>query len=132
MKNYIFLLAILVVQTIDAQSDTSLIGKTLQNYIDGSSYNRTELLESAFTKDATLYLTGRDQVFKRYSPPEYVDFFKNAEPGTFNGRQGTILSIEQIKDIATAKVEIAGPERNMGLYRLIFTKKDRRALENYQ
>ena len=110
MKNYILILALLFgSQNIAAQSEHSLITKTLQNYIDGSSYNKLDLIESAFTKNATLYLTDRKGDFKRYTPKEYTAFFKNKEYGEFNGRHGKVLAIEVVKDIATAKVEISNP-----------------------
>ncbi|MDD7914555.1 nuclear transport factor 2 family protein [Polaribacter sp. MSW5] len=96
--------------------------KTLQNYMDGSSYNKPEMLLSTFTKNATLYLTGRDG-FKLYSPEEYVGFFKNAKIGKFNGRVATILATEVVKDIATAKVEIAGPDRKWIYIDLFLLKK---------
>lgn len=123
MKNYVVMLVLLLVPAIYAQSESQLITETLQDYINGSSYNRPQLLEAAFSKDATLYLTGRDQKFKRYTPLEYIGFFKNATPGTFNGRQGSILSIEQYKDIATAKVEIAGPDRKWVYIDLFLLKR---------
>ena len=109
-------------QFSQAQSENQLIEKTLQNYIDGSSYNKLSLLESAFTNDATLYLTGRDG-FKRYSPKEYAGFFKNRKTGEFNGRYGKVLAIEIVKDIATAKVEITIPARKMVYIDLFLLKK---------
>ena len=123
MRNYIFFFALfLSVQISNAQSETLLIEKTLQNYMEGSSYNKQEMLLSAFTKNATLYLSGRDG-FKLYSPKEYANFFKNAEKGTFNGRYAKILEIEVTKDIATAKVEIAIPKRKMVYIDLFLLKK---------
>ncbi|MDT7832429.1 nuclear transport factor 2 family protein [Flavobacteriaceae bacterium S356] len=114
---------LLAVHFAQAQSENSLVEKTLQKYIEGSSYSKLELLESAFTKDATLYLTGRDGVFKRYTPKEYVGFFKNRKKGVFNGRDGKVLAIEVVKDIAIAKVEIAGPERKWVYIDLFLLKK---------
>ena len=84
-------------QFSQAQSENQLIEKTLQNYIDGSSYNKLTLIESAFTKEATLYLTGRDGQFKRYTPKEYAGFFKNRKAGEFNGRVGKVLAIEFVR-----------------------------------
>jgi putative intracellular protease/amidase len=81
------------------------------------------MLESAFTDNATLYLTNKDGLFKRYTPKEYTGFFKNAEKNKFNGRYAKILEIEQIKDIATAKVEIAGPGREWVYVDLFLLKK---------
>ncbi|WP_347925276.1 nuclear transport factor 2 family protein [Pontimicrobium sp. SW4] len=103
-------------------SDKEKIEFTLKNYIKGSSYNNLEQLESAFTKNATLYLTGKDG-FKRYTPKEYVAFFKENKVGEFNGRYGKVLSIEVVKDIATAKVEISIPERKMIYIDLFLLKK---------
>ena len=102
--------------------DTS-VAKTLQKYMEGSSYNKREMLLSAFADDATLYLTNRDGDFKQYSPNEYADFFKNAEQGKFNGRDATILEMTVTKDIATAKVEIAGPKRAWVYIDLFLLKK---------
>ncbi len=123
MKLYVF--AFLVLSTMQfsyAQSESSLIEKTLQNYIDGSSYNEIPKLESAFTENATLYLTTKDG-FARFTPTEYAGFFKNKSAGTFNGRQGKVLAIDIVKDIATAKVEIAIPERGMVYIDLFLLKK---------
>lgn len=107
---------------IQKLSETELVEKTLKKYIEGSSYNKLELLKSAFTKDATLYLTGRDG-FKLYTPKEYAAFFKGNTEGDFNGRYGKILAIEVVKDIATAKVEISIPKRKMLYIDLFLLKK---------
>jgi putative intracellular protease/amidase len=109
-------------QFTKAQSESALVEETLQKYMEGSSYNKPQMLLSAFTENATLYLTGRDG-FKLYSPKEYTAFFKNAEKGLFNGRVAKILAIEVVKDIATAKVEIAGPARKWVYIDLFLLKK---------
>lgn len=125
MNKHTLLVALfLVFQMLQAQTETEnlLVKKTLHNYIEGSSYNKLKLLESAFTENATLYLTGRDG-FKVYTPKEYIGFFKNSIKGKFNGRDGKILSVEVVKDIATAKVEIAGPGRKWVYIDLFLLKK---------
>ena len=104
------------------QSKEEQIRETLQNYIDGSSYNKLGLLKSAFSQNATLYLTGREG-FKRYTPSEYANFFKNRKTGEFNGRYGKILKVEQVDDIATAKVEISIPKAKM-IYIDLFLLKE--------
>jgi len=107
-----------------SQNDSSRkqIRKTLQNYIDGSSYNKLETLKSAFATNATLYLTGRDG-FKRYTPEEYAGFFRNRKEGEFNGRYGKILFVDVLKDVATAKVEISIPKAGM-VYMDLFLLKE--------
>lgn len=123
MKNYIFTLILcFTFLSIQSQSECDTVKKTLQNYINGSSYNKPNLLESAFAENATLYLTGRDG-FKVYTPKEYVAFFKNSKKGEFNGRHGDILEVKVTKDIATAKVEISIPARKMIYIDLFLLKK---------
>ena len=119
---FLIFITLCAIQLSRAQTEHSLVEKTLQNYMEGSSYNKLDLLESAFTKNATLYLTGKDG-FKLYTPKEYAGFFKNKKYGEFNGRNGKVLSIEVVKDIATAKVEIAGPERKWVYIDLFLLKK---------
>ncbi|WP_234424298.1 nuclear transport factor 2 family protein [Aquimarina sp. Aq107] len=109
--------------TYRESSNDPAVVKALQKYMEGSSYNKREMLLSAFSDNATLYLTNRDGDFKRYSPSEYADFFKNAEKGKFNGRDAKILEITVTKDIATAKVEIAGPDRAWVYIDLFLLKK---------
>ena len=105
------------------QSEHPKVEEALQKYMEGSSYNKLDMLESAFTENATLYLTGRDGGFKIYTPKEYIGFFKNAKKGEFNGRDTKVLAIEVVKDIATAEVEIAGPERKWVYIDLFLLKK---------
>ena len=122
-KIFLVFFAFFSFQTLKAQTQTEEITKTLLKYTNGSSYNKLTLLESAFTENATLYLTGRDGTFKRYTPKEYSAFFKNRKEGEFNGRVAKILALEVIKDIATAKVEIAGPKRSWVYIDLFLLKK---------
>ncbi len=123
MKNYILIfISLFSFQITQAQSETSLVEKTLANYIEGSSYNKLDILEGVYTENATLYLSGKDG-FKRYTPKEYVAFFKNKKYGQFNGRFAKVLAVEVIKDIATAKIEIAIPARKMKYIDLFLLKK---------
>ena len=103
--------------------DEELIKHTLSNYIKGSSYNQLDKIKSAFTNDATLYLKGKDNQMKVVSPDTYASWFKSGVSGKFNGRVGKILAIEIVKDIATAKVEIAGPNRKWIYIDLFLLKK---------
>jgi hypothetical protein len=123
MKKITLLFAMLfAIQSMQGQSETLLVEKTLQNYMEGSSYNKLDLLESVYTENATLYLSGKDG-FKRYTPKEYVAFFKNKKHGEFNGRYTKVLAVEVIKDIATAKVEINIPARKWIYIDLFLLKK---------
>ena len=48
---------------------------------------------------------------------------KFLKKGEFNGRVAKILAVEVIRDIATAKVEIAGPDRKWVYVDLFLLKK---------
>ncbi|SNR16985.1 nuclear transport factor 2 family protein [Tenacibaculum jejuense] len=128
MKRTLLVCAFILSQVLSGQSEFGNLEKTLQNYIKGSSYNELDILKSAFAENATLYLTTRDG-FKRFTPEEYAGFFKNRKKGEFNGRVGKVLSIDIIKDIAFAKVEIAGPDRKWVYIDLFLLKK---VNENWQ
>ena len=122
MKQTLITFLLVVSQIVGAQSEFTETEKTLQNYIEGSSYNKRNLIKSAFADNATLYLTTRDG-FKRFTPTEYANFFKNAQEGQFNGRVGKILALEVIGDIATAKVEIKIPKSKVTYIDLFLLKK---------
>lgn len=99
------------------------VKKALNNYINGSSYNKLAMLKSAFAENATLYLTMKDGEFKKLAPEDYVGFFKKGTPNKFNGRVGKILDVAIVKDIATAKVEILFSKGNLRYIDLFLLKK---------
>lgn len=106
MKKSILLLFVICFQFAYAQSSRKEVEKTLINYLNGSSYNQVEQLKSAFAEDATLYLKKNDNQLQIVSPETYVSWFRKATPGKFNGRVGSVLSIDIQGDIASAKAEI--------------------------
>lgn len=109
---------------IFAQSaDELAISKTLNNYINGGSFSNPEQIKSAFTDDATLYLTKRDGSSMTFTPQAYADIFKTRPQGEFSGRIGNILSIEVINDVASAKAEIIMPKYNSYYVDLFLLKK---------
>ncbi|WP_218156518.1 nuclear transport factor 2 family protein [Pseudoalteromonas denitrificans] len=100
-----------------AQSDHYLIKHTLNNYIEGTSYNRTEQIKHAFHPKSNLFLSPRKQDKDLWIVPstEYANWY-NKNKDTFNGRYGHITNIQIEDDVATAKVNITIPE-----YELIYT-----------
>ncbi|MEQ3501015.1 nuclear transport factor 2 family protein [Tenacibaculum sp. SSH1-16] len=96
-------------------SDKELIEQTLNNYIEGSSFNKMNILKSSFYKDARLYLTGKDG-FKQFTTEEYSKFFPS-------NKKGEVISIDITNDIAMAKVEILIPNRKWRFVDLFLLKK---------
>ncbi len=123
MKNLLFSILLLgSILTVNAQNEED-IRKTLQNYIDGSSYNDPEKIVAPFYEDARMFLSKKDQPIYLLSATEYADLFKKREKGKFNGRVGKILSVDQENDIATAKIEIRIGKENLRFIDLFILKK---------
>lgn len=99
------------------------IQKTLQNYIDGTSFNDQVKIKQAFSEDAKLLLENKQKAIWEVSVSEYASWFKAQNRGVFNGRIGEILSIDVEGDIATAKVEILLPEKAKRYVDLFLLKK---------
>jgi putative intracellular protease/amidase len=112
MKNLIlvgsFILLILS-QNMFAQSTEQQIAETIDNYIQGSSFNYPDRLSKAFNPGAELFLDGRDDKLRVMKAEEYVALFSKHPAGQVNNRIGEILSIEAYGKTAVAKVEIIMP-----------------------
>lgn len=85
--------------------DERQVAAVIQDYLQGSSYNRDEQLRRAFHPDARLYLSQGASGMREVSIAEYAGWFSK-NPGQFNGRVGRLLSVQLEGNIATAKAEI--------------------------
>ena len=95
-----------------ATTDHDLVYATVQDYIDGTSFNRPELLEISFYADISMYFS-RGEAHWQPAREEYIGFFRGKEPGTPTGRLGNIRLVEVSGDVATAKAEILIPNRRL-------------------
>lgn len=86
-------------------TDDLQVAAVIQDYLQGSSYNRAAQLRSAFHPDARLYLSQGTSGMREVGIAEYAGWFEK-NPGQFNGRVGRLLSTEIDGNIATAKAEI--------------------------
>ncbi|MDA8018752.1 MAG: nuclear transport factor 2 family protein [Thermoanaerobaculia bacterium] len=106
----------------ETDPDDRGIRAAIQNYLDGTTFNDTELIQSAFYDDARLFLSHPEREIWILPIGEYLGFFADGEKGKSNGRVGKILSIERSNDIATAKAEISS-ETNDARYIDLFLLK---------
>ncbi|RDY59951.1 nuclear transport factor 2 family protein [Flagellimonas nanhaiensis] len=106
-----------------AQTEVEAIGKTIETYLNGSSYSDMEQIQEAFYEEAPLYLSKKDQELWVLTPKEYAELFKNRKSGEHNGRFGKILNIDISNNIAMAKAEIRIPARDMVFIDLFLLKK---------
>ena len=91
------------------QSTHDAIAATLKNYLDGSSYNQPDQIQSAFYPESDMFLHHGEKPIYRMNSLEYAALFEKRERGVFNGRFGKILDIDVSGNIATAKAEILIP-----------------------
>lgn len=116
---------------IESRAESELIEKTLNDYIEGTSYNRPAQISRAFHPTAILYLEKRDKSEWHVSVKEYAKLFagkdnnKSRSKGKnkSNGRIGEILNIDIDGRIATAQIAIILPERNTTYIDQLLLKK---------
>lgn len=106
-----------------AQSEQSLIENCIQNYINGTSYNKPESISKAFYAEANLFLSHKEKPLWIVPISEYVNWFQKGNKGKYNGRIGKIISIEYFNDIAFAKAEILIPEKKQEFMDMFLLKK---------
>ena len=124
MKNLLLVVLFLTTSFVSAQiTDKKDIKKTLEQYIDGTSYNDQKKIKAAFAKQAQLILAKKDQELWQVKPSEYASWFKKENKGKFTGRIGEILDINVESDIATAKVEILIPQKSSRYIDMFLLKK---------
>ncbi len=109
--NLLFFIFSLSIFTSYSQSEVDAVKRVAQLYIDGTSFSYPDKIEEAFHPDISMYFTKQGQP---WSPTraEYIRFFESEEPGTYTGRVGRILTVDQLQDIAMVKLEIIVPKRN--------------------
>ena len=120
---YLSLLLSFIVQPSFSQSEVDLIGEAVQQYIDGTSMNDSELIKAAFYEDAFLFLSREGQEIFLMPIQEYASRFDRGERGQPNGRLGKIISIEQQNDIALAKAEIEIPDSGLKFIDVFILKR---------
>lgn len=117
------ILFILLSNNCFAQSEQSHIENCIQNYINGTSYNKPDSIREAFYAEANLFLSHKEKPLWIVPVSEYVSWFQKGNRGEFNGRIGRIISIEYFNDIAIAKAEILIPERKQEFMDMFLLKK---------
>ncbi|MEQ9300915.1 MAG: PQQ-dependent sugar dehydrogenase [Cyclobacteriaceae bacterium] len=108
-----------------AQSDRELIAATVQRFIDGTTYNYPDTINSAFYPNTNMFLyNGSDTVWSVTSE-EYASWYSRRPAGYRNARYGSITSIDVTLDVAYAKAEFVIPSFGNRYYDLLLLKKIR-------
>lgn len=106
-----------------AQSEDELVKSALIKYIKGTENTEPNLLKEAFSKHSDLYLTKNNALWKVPSA-EYISWYEKDATGTSTGRVGKILSINRTNDVATAKLEVAIPDKDWLFTDYMLLKKE--------
>jgi len=124
MKKIFFAILFALLSNLSfAQSEQSLIENCIQNYIEGTSYNKPDNISKAFYAEANLFLSHKEKPLWVVPISEYVNWFQKGNKGQFNGRIGKIISIDYFNDIAIAKAEIIIPEKKQEFMDMFLLKK---------
>ncbi|GHF94510.1 nuclear transport factor 2 family protein [Thalassotalea marina] len=101
-----FVLLILMVQfsaiAYDDAQEQLAVKAVIQQYIDGTSNGKPNLIEDAFHPQASLMLSHPKKPFWQVSAKEYASWFKSPK----SSRSGFILSVTLDGDIASARALI--------------------------
>ncbi len=124
MKTYFLTLLFLISSSlIIAQSEEDQIRIAINKYIEGTSYNKPDMIKEAFYEEANLFLSHKEKPIWIVPSAEYASWFGKKEEGKFNGRVGNILSIDQENDIAMAKAEILAKGKDIRYVDIFLLKK---------
>lgn len=107
-KSLLLLITVFLSVPALAQTETELITKTINDYIEGTSYGNQDQVRAAFHPDLNLYSI-RDGKLKVWFGQDYIN---GITEGKNTGRTGKILSIDYENDVAIAKAEIIIPNRD--------------------
>ncbi|WP_232848386.1 nuclear transport factor 2 family protein [Bowmanella yangjiangensis] len=126
-----WLILLTYTQVAAARSDAELTAATehaaietaIQDYFHGSAYSDKARLKQAFHSQARLYLEKPDTPFWEVPATDYINWYKEANQGKFNGRLGRILHIDREGNLATVKAEILMPARQQRYIDMFLLKK---------
>lgn len=120
----VYLLAFISIHNVlIAQSEEEQVRSTINTYIEGTSYNKPEVILEAFYEEALLFLSHKEQPLYIKTINEYASFFEKREKGKFNGRTGKILSVDVVNDIAQAKAAIFIEGKDVSYIDIFLLKK---------
>lgn len=93
--------------SMSGQNEIELITQTLNDYIEGSTNGKPDVLKGSFHPQLNLYSINKDQKLSIWSG---VDYIKDTKQGVPTGEKGKIISIDYENNAAIAKVQISHPD----------------------
>jgi putative intracellular protease/amidase len=88
-----------------APADEREVAAVVQDYLDGTSFNRPDKLRRALHPDARLHLRAAHGGVREVRAAQYIKSVAS-EPGKFKGQSARLLSVQLAGETATAKAEV--------------------------
>ncbi|MEO9870276.1 PQQ-dependent sugar dehydrogenase [Ekhidna sp.] len=123
MKKVLIICSILYGFNLLGQSDHDNIRATVQKFITGTVYNYPDTILSAFNPGTKMFLHSPSNPAWEVSVEEYASWYGRKAPGTINNRPSKIISIEQVLNVAYARVEVLFPSNGYRYNDLLLLKK---------
>lgn len=105
------------------QSDRQLIEQTLEGFIEGTTYNYPEKIRDAFYPNTPMFLYNEADSVWVVSSDTYAGWYGRRSPGVQNKRYSSILSIDIVGTVASAKLQVDIPSFGNRYYDLMLLKK---------
>lgn len=109
--------------TLCAQSDREQVERVLQDFIDGTVYNDPDKINRSFYPGSYMFLHNDADTVWKMSSEAYAALYDNGRKGQRNNRDGRILSLDIVLDVAYAKLEVVVPYFDKRFYDLLLLKK---------
>ncbi len=109
--------------SVNGQTTQEAIEATIQKFIDGTTYNYPDKIIDAFYPGTKMFLYNDLDTLLVLTAEEYAGFYKRKTPGTKNNRISSIASIDIVKDVAYAKLQVLIPSFGNRFYDLLLLKK---------
>ncbi|WP_462252356.1 PQQ-dependent sugar dehydrogenase [Ekhidna sp.] len=123
MRKLILLISTLATICLHAQTDYDDIETTVQKFIKGTVYNYPDTILAAFNPGSKMFLHSPDNPTWEVSVEQYASWYGRKAPGTINNRPSKIISIEQVLNVAYARVEVLFPANGHRYNDLLLLKK---------
>jgi len=104
-----------------SQEDYAGAKAALMDYIEGTAQSDIDRIRNAFHPDAALYSVGEGDSLRRLPIDTYIGYFA---PGKETGREGQVVSIDVVKNAASAIVKIQSGNRYFTDYLLLLRLHD--------
>ncbi|MEO1257042.1 MAG: nuclear transport factor 2 family protein, partial [Bacteroidota bacterium] len=123
MKKTLFLIASMFAFSLFGQSDHEQIKATINKFIKGTIYNYPDTILAAFNPGTKMFLFHPTNPKLEMSVEDYAALYGRRTPGTQNNRPSKIVSIDQVLNVAYAKVEVVIPSNGYRYNDLLLLKK---------